>query len=92
MSNDQVHVPVLNIPREDFPLRTDVKKVLSQHNIDDSLLTFRSDVDLHDLQSKGKLSLSLVDFHVFPKRDESLEDSLVEVIDHRKQEKSFSKR
>jgi len=69
-----------------------VKTVLSQHSIDDSSLTFRDDVDLHGLLHQGKLILSLVDFHVFPKRDESLEESVVEIIDHRKQEKDFSKR
>lgn len=78
--------------RSDFPLRNDIKHVLLEHSISDSMLIFRSDIDLHHLHAEKKLSLSLVDFHILPKADESLEDVVTEIIDHRKQEKEFNKR
>lgn len=78
--------------RTDFPLRKDIRQVLLEQGVDESVLIFRSDIDLRRLHDEKKLSLSLVDFHVLPKADEFLEDVITEIIDHRKQEKVFDKR
>ena len=80
----ELHIPVLNICRADFSLRTDVIHVLGQCGLSDiSLLTFRDDIDLRLLHSNGQLKLTLVDCHVLPQEDSVLDDALVEVIDHR---------
>ncbi|XP_038058184.1 protein prune homolog 2-like isoform X2 [Patiria miniata] len=76
-------VPVLNIPFEDYHLRTEVKHFLSLvNNIGASLLVFRDDVDLHSQHASGKLGLTLVDHNTLPKRDASLDGAVQEVIDH----------
>lgn len=75
---------MLNIPRADYCLRTDIQHVLRRCGLgDESLLTFRDDIDLEFLNSSGRLRLTLVDFHVFPPKDLALDSAVVEVIDHR---------
>jgi len=83
-SSVELHVPVLNICRADYSLRTDVTHVLGRCGLSDSnLLTFRDDIDLHLLHSNGQLKLTLVDCHVLSREDSVLDDAVVEVIDHR---------
>ncbi|XP_063001797.1 exopolyphosphatase PRUNE1 isoform X2 [Elgaria multicarinata webbii] len=76
-------VPVLNIPRLDFPLRTESTFLLKQQQLPESSLVFRDEIDLLSLHRAGLLALSLVDHHVLPSRDVVLEEAVVEVIDHR---------
>lgn len=81
-SKNLVYIPVLNIPREDFPLRTECSFFLRENRISEDLLTFRDEVDLADLYESGQLSLSLVDHNVLPRSDSYMEDVVTEVIDH----------
>ncbi|XP_077176014.1 exopolyphosphatase PRUNE1 isoform X2 [Paroedura picta] len=76
-------IPVLNIPRSDFPLRTESTFLLKEERIPESSLVFRDEIDLLALHRSGLLSLTLVDHHVLPSRDAALEEAVVEVIDHR---------
>uniref|UniRef100_A0A6J0U664 Exopolyphosphatase PRUNE1 isoform X1 n=3 Tax=Pogona vitticeps TaxID=103695 RepID=A0A6J0U664_9SAUR len=76
-------IPVLNIPRLDFPLRTESTFLLKEQQIPESSLVFRDEIDLHALHQAGLLSLTLVDHHVLPSRDRALEEAVTEVIDHR---------
>ena len=83
-SSAEQYVPVLNIHRADYSLRTDVTHVLGRCGLSDSsLLTFRDDINLHLLCSNGQLKLTLVDCHMLPQDDAELDDAVVEVIDHR---------
>ncbi|XP_018424340.1 PREDICTED: protein prune homolog [Nanorana parkeri] len=81
-SKNLVHIPVLNIPREDFPLRTECGFFLRENGISEELLTFRDEVDLTELYDAGQLSLSLVDHNVLPRSDSFMEDVVTQVIDH----------
>ncbi|XP_048337792.1 exopolyphosphatase PRUNE1 [Sphaerodactylus townsendi] len=76
-------IPVLNIPRSDFPLRTESTFLLKEHRIPESAIIFRDEIDLLDLHRAGLLSLTLVDHHVLPSQDTALEEAVVEVVDHR---------
>ncbi|XP_069102103.1 uncharacterized protein [Argopecten irradians] len=76
-------VPVLNIPRKKYPLRTETTFLLGRHGISDNLLTFRDDLDLSDLHSSKRLTLTLVDHNVMSASDAGLEDAVTMVIDHR---------
>jgi len=60
-------IPVLNIPRTDFALRTETTFLLREHSIPDSSLIFRDEIDLAGLHRAGLLSLTLVDHHVLPR-------------------------
>ncbi|XP_033625283.1 protein prune homolog 2-like isoform X3 [Asterias rubens] len=76
-----VVVPVLNIPRHDFPLRTEVTHFLSTLNHDDSLV-FRDDVNINNLHADGRLSLTLVDHNTLSRADAHLDAVVKEIIDH----------
>uniref|UniRef100_A0A8C8RQ23 Exopolyphosphatase PRUNE1 n=1 Tax=Pelusios castaneus TaxID=367368 RepID=A0A8C8RQ23_9SAUR len=85
-------VPVLNIPRSEFPLRTESVVFLQEQRIPDSCLIFRDEIDLHGLHQAGLLSLTLVDHHVLPSGDAALEEAVIEVIDHRPLEREWDPR
>ncbi|KAL8184792.1 UNVERIFIED_CONTAM: hypothetical protein K2H54_028467 [Gekko kuhli] len=76
-------IPVLNIPRSDFPLRTESTFLLREQRIPESSIIFRDEIDLLALHRAKFLSLTLVDHHVLASRDAGLEEAVVEVIDHR---------
>lgn len=68
-------VPVLNIPRSSFPIKTEVTFFLGKYNITDEILVFKDDIDSSFLK---KNSVILVDHHVSPYKN-----SVIEVFDHR---------
>ncbi|NXC92066.1 PRUN1 Exopolyphosphatase, partial [Cercotrichas coryphoeus] len=76
-------VPVLNIPRADFALRTETAFLLRDRGVPAASLVFRDEIDLRALHHAGLLSLTLVDHHVLPGADAALEEAVVEVLDHR---------
>ncbi|XP_040474646.1 exopolyphosphatase PRUNE1 isoform X1 [Falco naumanni] len=76
-------IPVLNIPRADFALRTETTFLLREQGIPATSLIFRDEIDLGGLHRAGLLSLTLVDHHVLPGTDAALEEAVVEVLDHR---------
>ncbi|NWH73556.1 PRUN1 Exopolyphosphatase, partial [Piaya cayana] len=76
-------IPVLNIPRADFALRTETTFLLREQGIPTTSLIFRDEIDLGELHSTGLLALTLVDHHVLPGADAALEDAVVEILDHR---------
>lgn len=59
-------IPVLNIPRADFALRTETTFLLREQGIPAASLVFRDEIDLGGLHRAGLLSLTLVDHHVLP--------------------------
>ncbi|XP_008582667.1 PREDICTED: protein prune homolog [Galeopterus variegatus] len=81
-AND-VFVPVLNIKRSELPLRGDNVFFLQKVCIPETILIFRDEIDLHALHQAGQLTLILVDHHVLPKSDATLEEAVAEVLDHR---------
>ncbi|NWX93087.1 PRUN1 Exopolyphosphatase, partial [Nothoprocta ornata] len=85
-------VPVLNIPRTDFVLRTETVALLRQQRVPDTSLIFRDEIDLAALHRVGLLSLTLVDHHVLPRADAALEEAVVEVLDHRPLEREWAPR
>ncbi|XP_061462814.1 exopolyphosphatase PRUNE1 isoform X2 [Rhineura floridana] len=82
-----VFVPVLNIPRSEFPLRTESTFLLKEQHVSESSIIFRDEINLATLHQAGLLSLTLVDHHVLPSGDAALEKAVVEVIDHRPMER-----
>ncbi|NXK57249.1 PRUN1 Exopolyphosphatase, partial [Chauna torquata] len=83
-------IPVLNIPRSDFALRTETTFLLREQGIPDASLIFRDEIDLAGLHWAGLLSLTLVDHHILPSTDAALEEAVVDVLDHRPLERAPS--
>ncbi|NXD87304.1 PRUN1 Exopolyphosphatase, partial [Halcyon senegalensis] len=82
-ASNAAFIPVLNIPRADFALRTETTFLLRDQGVHAASLIFRDEIDLGGLHRAGLLSLTLVDHHVLPGADAALEEAVVEVLDHR---------
>ncbi|PIK34135.1 hypothetical protein BSL78_29041 [Apostichopus japonicus] len=85
ISNEEFRtiIPVLNIPKEDFLLRTEVVSFLSSQDLDETLLIFRDDIDLSTLAAGSRLKLTLVDHNVLSREDaDQLDPCIVQIIDH----------
>ncbi|XP_053653271.2 exopolyphosphatase PRUNE1 isoform X2 [Cherax quadricarinatus] len=83
----EVVLPVLNIPKRDYPLKTEVVFWLEKHNILPEMLFFRDEVDLQHQRETGELQLTLVDHHQLAPSDSFLDASVVFILDHRKLER-----
>jgi exopolyphosphatase len=76
---DMLAVPLLNVPREDVPLKTEVSYCIGSKNL--TKIPCRDELDLSALTG---LKLVLVDHHVLPKKDNaSLLPKVERIIDHR---------
>ncbi|XP_065601598.1 protein prune homolog 2 isoform X6 [Cyrtonyx montezumae] len=77
---DVLCLPVLNIPRRDFSYFTETKFILEELNIPESFHIFRDEINLHQLNAEGKLSLTLTNSNMLTSEDKSLESAVVKVI------------
>ncbi|XP_033613619.1 protein prune homolog 2 isoform X2 [Fukomys damarensis] len=73
-------LPVLNIPRTEFSYFTETRFILEALNISESFHIFRDEVNLHQLNDEGKLSITLVGSNVLASEDKALESAIVKVI------------
>ncbi|KAG7170570.1 Exopolyphosphatase PRUNE1-like [Homarus americanus] len=80
-------IPVLNIAREEYSLKTEVVYWLGKYEIHPDILIFRNEIDLTKQHEIG-LKLTLVDHHVLPPLDAHLDPDIVFIIDHRKLERT----
>ncbi|XP_075231394.1 exopolyphosphatase prune [Lycorma delicatula] len=83
VNNGSIIIPVLNIERKYYPLKTEVKYFLNTNNICEDSIVFRNEIDLVKLHEEKKLKLVLVDHHILPEDLQGLENSVIKVIDHR---------
>ncbi|NXT08863.1 PRUN2 protein, partial [Prunella fulvescens] len=77
---DVLCLPVLNIPRKDFSNFTETRFILEELKIPESFHIFRDEINLHQLNAEGKLSLTLVNSNMLTSEDKSLESAVVKVI------------
>uniref|UniRef100_A0A8B9GE27 Protein prune 2 n=1 Tax=Amazona collaria TaxID=241587 RepID=A0A8B9GE27_9PSIT len=77
---DVLCLPVLNIPRRDFSYFTETRFILEELNVPESFHIFRDEINLHQLNAEGKLSLTLVNSNMLTSEDKSLESAVVKVI------------
>ncbi|XP_032283559.1 protein prune homolog 2 isoform X2 [Phoca vitulina] len=73
-------LPVLNIPRTEFSYFTETRFILEELNISESFHIFRDEINLHQLNDEGKLSITLVGSNVLASEDKTLESAVVKVI------------
>ncbi|XP_048203276.1 protein prune homolog 2 [Perognathus longimembris pacificus] len=73
-------LPVLNIPRTDFNYFTETRFILEELSISESFHIFRDEINLHQLNDEGKLSMTLVGGNVLASEDKTLESAVVKVI------------
>ncbi|TVR69557.1 MAG: hypothetical protein EA427_08045 [Spirochaetaceae bacterium] len=82
-------LPLINIPREDFKLRTEAVYLFEKAGVDLQALIFADEIDLGALKSAGRLSLVLVDHNRPAKSHATFTDVVTGVIDHHADEGLF---
>ncbi|CAH4033301.1 exopolyphosphatase PRUNE1 [Pieris brassicae] len=80
---DDIFVSLLDVDRQDLPLKTEVAFCFKEHSLRDNFLLFRDDIDLKNLVEDSKINIVLVDHHVLSKKYEFLSPYVTEIIDHR---------
>ncbi|XP_063836276.1 exopolyphosphatase PRUNE1 [Ostrinia nubilalis] len=88
MYKDDIFVPILNVDRDDFGLKTEVVYFFNEHGITAEKLVFRNDLDLQQLVTTKKAKVVLVDHHTLSNSDKFLAPFVIEIIDHRPIDKS----
>lgn len=83
---EELVLPVMNVTREDLLLKTEVRYLLEANGISLDLLICRDEVDIKELHKENKLRLILVDHNVLAPSDLGMEMSVIEIIDHHKEE------
>ncbi|XP_063151232.1 protein prune homolog 2 [Candoia aspera] len=73
-------LPVLNISRREICYHTETRLILEELNIPESLYIFRDEINLYQLNSEGKLFLTLVSSSTLTSEDKNLESAVVKVI------------
>ncbi|KOX78499.1 Epithelial discoidin domain-containing receptor 1 [Melipona quadrifasciata] len=89
---DLATIPLMNIPKREYRVKTEVVFFFELHNIPSDLLIFRDEIDLKALMenTKIKLEVVLVDHHNLSDEDMYLMDSVVKIIDHRPRDERWS--
>jgi len=73
-------IPVFNIPREDFCLRTEAVFLFKRFHLESSYFTFVEDVDLQNLLETKRLQLVLVDHNILAQRQKHMYVAVTEVL------------
>ena len=87
---EPVFVPVINIPRADYRLRTEAVHLFSESGIPFESLTFADELDLERLAGAEGTEIVLVDHNVLAGRQQNFTRAVVGVIDHHKDEGGFA--
>ncbi len=75
-------VPVINIPINDFKLRTEAVFLFKEAGVDPANLISVDDVDLDALYGKGNLALILTDHNKIGAHQEKYKDAVAGILDH----------
>jgi len=83
------NVPVMNIPREDFNLRTEAVWLFKEAGVDTGNLLFLDELDLNALFAAGTSRLVLVDHNRLSAKQAGWADAVEEIIDHHADENLY---
>ena len=86
----ELFVPVMNVPRADYKLRTEATYLMSAAGIEADMLTFIDEVDLPALKAAGGLKLILIDHNKLAASQAELSGAVAGVVDHHKDEALFN--
>ncbi len=88
-SKQETALPVMNIPRDDFKLRTEAVYLFGEVGIEVANLMFLDEINLDDLRNQQQLKLVLIDHNKLAPSQEALADVVDEIIDHHKDSKLY---
>ena len=83
-------VPLIDIARADFKLRTEAVYLFAEAGVDPAQLLFADDLDLDALHKAGALELTLIDHNKLSAARQQFSDCVTGIIDHHKDEGLFS--
>eukprot|EP00128_Syssomonas_multiformis_P015604 Colp12_sorted_trinity150504_noHs@8783 len=89
-NNAVVYAPYINIPRAEFPLRTEAAYLFKKLDIKIDHLIFENEVDLKILKEQGSLEITLVDHNALATKQKFLEPCVKAIIDHHVDEHKYS--
>jgi exopolyphosphatase len=87
---EPMFVPVINIPRADYKLRTEAAYLFSEAGVPVESLTFADELDLEQLAGAEGTEIVLVDHNVLAAGQQGLGRAVVGVVDHHKDEGGFA--
>ncbi|KAJ8943921.1 hypothetical protein NQ314_009585 [Rhamnusium bicolor] len=76
-------IPILNVSYENFLLRSDNCFVLQECGISLNFLIYRDQLDFEEILKTNKLTTTLVDHHILAATEKSLENTVIQIFDHR---------
>ena len=85
-----IYIPLINIPKEDFKLRTEAVYLFTDAGIETENLIFTDEINMEEISKSVKLSIILVDHNRISARYSSYAERVIEVIDHHKDEGVYS--
>eukprot|EP01101_Sappina_pedata_P000350 TRINITY_DN10371_c0_g1_i1.p1 TRINITY_DN10371_c0_g1~~TRINITY_DN10371_c0_g1_i1.p1 ORF type:complete len:397 (+),score=123.30 TRINITY_DN10371_c0_g1_i1:1-1191(+) len=84
------HIPLINIPREDFPLRNDAQTLFAVSGLDPADLVFADEVNLHSLATQEvPVRIALVDHNKLADQQSFLAPLVSKIFDHHADEKKY---
>lgn len=85
----KTYVPVIPVPRADFPLRTEALWLFSQAGVDSEDLLFAEDADLTELLDQPENSCIMVDHNRPSQALRNIAAEVREILDHHEDEQLF---
>ena len=82
----ELYLPLINIPRGDFKLRTEAVYLFEKTGINIENLIFIDQISLAALRDRGSLKLTLIDHNKLASSQEKFESAVEEIVDHHKDE------
>lgn len=86
----ELYLPLINIPRADFKLRTEAVYLFEKTGINIENLIYIDQISLADMRDRGSLKLTLIDHNKLASSQEKFQDSVEEIVDHHKDEGLYS--
>jgi len=82
-------LPLINIPRDDFKLRTEAVYLFDEAGISIDNLLFIDDLDPVKESGNKDIKMILIDHNTIAEPQKSLNDSVIEILDHHADDKNY---
>jgi exopolyphosphatase len=84
--DQSIYLPLINIPRADFKLRTEAVYLFAEAGVDLDNLVFADEIDLASLHESGRLHLTLIDHNKLAASQSAYHEVVRAIIDHHQDE------
>ncbi len=88
-SDDELFIPLINIPAADFKLRTEAVYLFAEAGIETTNLLFIDEINIEEIFKSGRLKITLIDHNKLSGGQEYLSGCIEEILDHHKDENAY---